>query len=108
MQRLFAALAAFVFIIALLAMESRGIIRRFCGEAVGEEVLPNFKNSKIAFRVHKHRFVWLPPPFQFFSPRIGAPFFRFSGGCLGLILPGDRDGVMRQKKGERCFVLNGY
>lgn len=107
MQRLFAALTAFAFIIALLAMESPVIIRRFCGEAVGEEVLPNFKNSKIAFCVHKHRFVWLPP-FQFFSTRIGAPFFRFSGGCLGLILPGDRDGVMRQKKGERCFVLNGY
>ena len=61
MQRLFAALTAFAFIIALLAMESPVIIRRFCGEAVGEEVLPNFKKSKIAFCVHKHRFVWLPP-----------------------------------------------
>lgn len=64
MQRLFAALTAFAFIIALLAMESPVIIRRFCGEAVGEEVLPNFKNSKITFRVHKHRFVWLPPLFS--------------------------------------------
>jgi hypothetical protein len=90
LQRLFPALAVFAFVITLLKKESPCIDRIPDWAAVGEEVLPNFKNPKVAFRVCNHLFVWLCSPSRFTSLRTVIPSSRFSGGCLDWVLPGER------------------
>jgi len=89
LQRPFPALAALAFVITLLEEESPCIDRIPCGEAVGEEVLPNFKNLKVAFRVCNHLFVGLCSPSRFTSLPTGLPSSRFSGGRLEQVFPAD-------------------
>jgi len=64
LQGLSPALAALALVITLLEKESLCIDRIPGGAAVGEEVLPKFKNPKVAFHVCNHLFVWLAPLFD--------------------------------------------
>lgn len=107
-QRLFfPALAAFAFVITLLKKESPRIDRIPGGATIGEEVLPNFKNPKVAFRVCYHLFVWLCSPSLFASIRTIIPGSRFSGGRLDWVLPGERewrDASGNGESGVLCWV----